>query len=143
LPAAQHALARRVIQIPFFVGGRVGVIPAYQIIQTIVGKGGRGTAAASRGTGGHIAPAIVAGPVGLRLAARCRAGGASGIETGQLMGLAAVAIEILVGARAIVRALPQLAQVRVDILVAVGGSAEAVGGRTSAAGTVAGPLLIS
>ena len=140
LRTAQHTLTRRVIQIPFFVSGRVGVIPAYQIIQAIVGKGGRGTAAAGRGTGGHVAPAIVAGAIGLRLAARRRAGGAWGVETGQLMRLIAVAVEILVRARAIVRALPQLAQVHVDILVAVGGSAEAVGGRTSATGAVAGSL---
>jgi len=57
------------------------------------------------------------------------------------MGLAAVAVEVLVRARAIVRALPQLAQVRVDILVAVGDVTEAVGRRASSTGAVAGPLL--
>jgi hypothetical protein len=35
------------------------------------------------------------------------------------MGLAAVAVEVLIGASAVVRALPQLAQVRVGVLVAV------------------------
>jgi hypothetical protein len=59
------------------------------------------------------------------------------------MRLIAVAIEILVRARAVVGTLPELAQMRVDVLVAVGGSVEAVGRRASATGTVAGPLLIS
>ncbi len=56
------------------------------------------------------------------------------------MGLAAVAVEILVGAVAVVRALPQLAQVGRDVLVAVGGVTEAVGGGASAAGAIAGSL---
>jgi hypothetical protein len=56
------------------------------------------------------------------------------------MGLAAVAVEILVGTSAVVRALPELAQMRVDILVAVGGVTEAVGGGASAAGAIAGSL---
>jgi hypothetical protein len=109
----------------------------------IVGERGCRAATATGDARGDIAPAIVAGPVGLRFTAGGRAGGAGRIETGQLMGLAAVAVEVLVGASAIVGTLPELTQVRVDILVAVGGSAEAVGGRTRATGTVAGPLLIS
>ncbi len=107
------------------------------MVLPIVGKGGGGATAAGRGARGHVAPAVVAGPVGLRLASDRRASRACGIETGQLMGLAAVAVEVLVGASAVVGALPQLAQVRVGIGIAVTGSAvEAVGGvaATGAAG---------
>jgi hypothetical protein len=56
------------------------------------------------------------------------------------MGLAAVAVEVLVGAVAVVRALPELAQMGGDILVAVSGVIEAVRGRASATGAVAGSL---
>ncbi len=114
---AQDTLTGSIIQLPFFVGGGVGVVPTHQVIQTIVGKGGGGAAAAARGARGHVTPVVVAGSVGLRLAARGRAGGANGIEAAQLMGLAAVAVEILVGAVAVVRALPELAQMRVGIQV--------------------------
>lgn len=56
------------------------------------------------------------------------------------MGLARVAVEVLVGAVAVVGTLPELAQVRVDVLVAVGGITEAVGGGARATGAGAGSL---
>jgi hypothetical protein len=57
------------------------------------------------------------------------------------MGLTAVAVEVLVGASAIVGTLPELAQMGGDVLVAVDGSVEAVGRRASSTDAVAGSLL--
>jgi hypothetical protein len=64
----------------------------------IVGERGCRAATAAGDARGDIAPAIVAGGVALCLAAGGRAGGAGRIEAGQLMGLTAVAVEVLVGA---------------------------------------------
>jgi hypothetical protein len=73
----------------------------------IVGERGCRAATAAGDARGDIAPAIVAGAIGLRLTTGGRAGRTSGIETGQLMGLATVAGEVLVGASAIVRPCPR------------------------------------
>lgn len=90
------------------------------MIQEIIGECRGGTAV---GAAGDIAPTIVTAGVGLpRLV---RAGGTTGVETGQLVGLA-VAVEILLlRPTATERPLPQLIQVRVDIAVVVTGSAQA------------------
>ena len=94
------------------------------MIQAVIGQGGRRASRPGGGARGEVAPTIVLGSIGLRLAAGGRAGGAGRVEPGELVGLAAVTIQV--GPCAIVGALPQLAQVCVDVAVAVAGSGQAV-----------------
>ncbi len=85
---------------------------------------------------GDVAPGIVTTAV--RSGTLVGAGGAQAVETGQLVGMTAVAIEILVlRATATERTLPQLAQVRVDIAAAVTGPIQAIAERAAAACAVA------
>ncbi len=128
LGAAQDALSRRVLHVPLFIVAVVVVVPAHQMVKSIIVQAG-GSAACSRCRArGDIAPAIVAGGVGLGLAAGGRARRPRWIEADQLMGLTRVAVEVLVGTTTIVGALPELAQVGVDVLVAVGGSTNVLEG---------------
>lgn len=100
------------------------------MIEAVIVQAGCGAARTRCSARGDVAPAIVAGSVGLRFATGCGASGSGGIEAGQLVRLARVAGEILVGTRAVVGTLPQLAQVGVDILIAVRSPTERVGGRS-------------
>ncbi len=105
------------------------------MILPIIGQGGRRASRAGGGARGEVAPAIVLGSIGLRLAAGGRAGGAGLVEPGELVGLAAVTVEVLVGPCAVVGTLPQLAQVRVDVAVAVAGPGQAVARPTATGAT--------
>ncbi len=92
------------------------------MIQQVVGERGGGAAV---GAAGDVAPAIVAAR--LDSAAKVGAGGAKGVEAGQLVRLAVAVEVLLLGAAAAQRTLPELAQVGVDVAVAVAGSAQSVG----------------
>jgi hypothetical protein len=84
--------------------------------QIIRERGGGATVAAA----GDVAPLVVAAAEDLP--ARVGTGGADAVEPLELVRMAAVTVEIAVlRAAAIDRSLPQLAQVRVDKAVAIGG----------------------
>ncbi len=88
------------------------------MILPIVAEAGGGAPGTGGGARAHVAPAIVAGSIGWRLATGGRAGGACGVQARQLVGLAAVAVEILVGSRVIaIRADPQLPQMGIRVAV--------------------------
>src|SRR5258708_25772744 len=127
----QQALAAPVVHIPLLIG--CTRIPLSELVEVVVGeRAGR----PAEGAAGHIAKAVVAAAVALP--GLIGAGGTGGIQPGQLVWMAAVAVEILVlGAAPGQGALPQLAQVRVDKAVTVAGPAEPTGQRATAAGAVA------
>ncbi len=84
---------------------------------------------------GHIAPGVVA--TAIDLPALGGAGGAGPIEAGQLVGLTAATVKVLLlGAAPVEWPLPQLAQVRIDVRIAVGGPRQAVA-RPTATGAIA------
>jgi len=89
------------------------------VIQQVIGEGRGGT---TRGTAGDVASAIVAAAVDLPCFVRT--GGTGTVETGELVWLAVTVEVLLLAASAPQGALPQLAQVRVDIAVGVAGSAQ-------------------
>src|SRR5260370_4970765 len=126
-----QALAAPVVHIPLLIG--CTRIPLSELVEVVVGESaGR----AAEGAAGHIAKAVVAAAVAL--SGLIGAGGTGGIQPGQLVWMAAVAVEILVlGAAPGQGALPQLAQVRVDKAVTVAGPGEPTGQRATAAGAVA------
>ncbi|HEY6284270.1 MAG TPA: hypothetical protein VIX20_01290 [Ktedonobacteraceae bacterium] len=106
------------------------------MIQQVVGEG-RGGAAV--GATGDVAPTVVATCIDLPCFAG--AGGTGAVEAGQFVWLA-IAVEILLlRTSAIERPLPQLAQVGIDVRVAVAGPAQAVGEGCRATGAVACPWL--
>ncbi len=133
--AAQHALSTGIVEVLLLVISAGG--PLRQVVQDVVGEragGGVGGAA------GHVAKAIVAadaviGGLGAVVGAGGPAGG--GIEPDELMGVAGAIQVLLLRTAARQRALPQLAQVGVDIAVAVAGPGKAAGERAAATGAVA------
>ncbi len=132
--AAQHTRARGVVNIEVFVGG--ASVPTDEVIQQVIGERGRG---ATGGAAGDVAPAIVAARVDS--SAQIRAGGAQRVEAGELVRLAVAVEVLLLGAAAAQRALPELAQVRVNIAIVVTGSTQGIGERGRATGAVACPGL--
>ncbi len=114
---AQGAVAAQVVGVPF-LAVRSGV-PLHELIELVVGE--RGCAAVVRPTG-HVAEGIIAAAVdrAAEIATRC----AQGIETGQLVRVVVIAVEILVAACAVEWSLPELAQVRVGIAAAVARTTE-------------------
>ncbi len=111
----QHAITCDIVEVPFLIG--CPRIPLGELVEVVVGeRAGR----AAEGAADHIAKGIVA--AGIALPGLIGAGGTGGIQSGQLVWMAAVAVKILVlGAATCQRALPQLTQVRVDVGVAVAG----------------------
>ena len=132
----QDAVARGIVHVPFLVGGGLRVVPAHQVIQPIIAEGiGEQGAAVGDRAAGDIAPGVVA--TAIDLPALGGAGGAGAIEAGQLVGLTAATVEVLLlGAAPVERPLPQLAQVRVDVRIAVAGPRQAVA-RSTATGAIA------
>src|SRR5260370_1673196 len=132
--AAQHALAVGVGAILLLVGGVGG--PLGEVVQDVVGEG---VGCALGRAAGDVAKAIVAADaVAGGLGAVVRAGGPAlgGIESDELMGVAGAIQVLLLGAAPVERALPQLAQVRVDVRIAVAGPRQAVA-RPTATGAIA------
>jgi len=123
--AAQDALACGIVHVPL-LAGRPG-IPLGKVVEVVVGQRGCRPLV---GAAGDVAQGIVAAAVDRP--ALIGAGCADRIEPAQLVGLA-VTVEVLVlRAAAGERALPQLAQVGVDIAVAVAASSESTGKRATA-----------
>jgi len=101
------------------------------MVKQIVGeRRGRAVGGAPR----LVAPGIIAGPVHLPVLAAARA--AAGKQARQVMRLTATA-EILIAAHAVEWPLPELAQVGVDVAIAVARPRDAVGQRAAATGAVA------
>ena len=122
--AAQHAIARGIVDVEFLIGRTD--IPLGQVIEQVIGERGGGAAV---GAAGDVAPAIVA--AGVDGSAQAGAGGPARIKAGQLVGLAAATVEVLVlGAARVEGSLPQLAQVGIDEAVAVGRDIRGVAGCT-------------
>ncbi len=106
------------------------------MIQAIIGQGiVEQAGAVDDRAAGHIAPGVVATAIDLpRLGG---AGGAGAIEARQLVRLTAATVEVLLlGAAPVEWPLPQLAQVRVDVRIAVAGPRQAVA-RPTATGAIA------
>ncbi len=117
--AAQHALSTGIVEVLLLVSGACG--PLRQVIQQVVGERGGG---AVGGAAGHVAKAVVAadaviGGLGAVVGAGRPAGG--GIEPKELMRVAGAIEVLLLRAAALQWSLPQLAQVRVDVRIAVAG----------------------
>jgi hypothetical protein len=107
--AAQHAVARGIVDISFLVV--TPGIPFDQLVEVVVGEDAGG---AAERADGNAAPGVAAG---IALPALARAGGPRRIQTHQLVRMAAIAVEVLVlRAAAVKRTLPQLPQVDVNIL---------------------------
>ena len=115
--AAQHAFTRGIVEIPLLLTvGRAA--PVQQVIQRIVGRTlGRATPLLA----GHVAPGVVA--AGVVDGAFTGTGGARRDlrQVAQLVRVAAVAVQVLLlGAGAVLRSLPELAQVGVGVAGGVG-----------------------
>src|SRR5260370_24649546 len=132
--AAQHALGAGIVEVLLLVAGACG--PLRQVIQDVVGEGAGGVVGHAAG---DVAKAVVAAAVAGGLGAVVGAGGPAGggIEPDELMGVAGAIQVLLLRAAARQRALPELAQVGVDVCVAVVGPGKAAGERAAAAGAVA------
>src|SRR5258706_8210612 len=90
--AAQHAVATGIVDIPFLVGG--AGVPLHHLVEVVVREGRGG---ATGGAAGDVAPMVV--DAGVALAGLVGAGrrtGSDGVDRGQLVGVSAVAVEILV-----------------------------------------------
>jgi len=134
--AAQHALSAGVVEVLLLVGGAGGALR--QVIQDVVGEGAGGAVGRAAG---HVSKAVVAADAVIGgLGAVVGAGGPArgGIEPDELMGVAGAIQVLLLRAAAGQRSLPQLAQVGVDVRVAIVGPGKAAGERAAAAGAVAG-----
>ena len=131
--AAQHALPTGIVEVLLLVGG--ACVPLRQVIQDVVGEGAGGVVGHAAG---DVAKAIVAAAVAGGLGAVVGAGGPAGggIESDKLMRIAGAIEVLLLRAAARQWALPELAQVGIDIAVAVVGPGEATGERAAATGAV-------
>ncbi len=127
----QHTVARAIVKIPLLTAA--ACIPLDQVIKRVIREGRRRPVEEAAG---DVAPGIVATGVDLSTLARAR--GSRGIEPIELMGVAALAVEILVlGAAPVEGSLPQLAQMRVGIRRAVAAPGETAAQRGTATGAVA------
>ncbi len=128
--APQHARTRGIVDVEVLV--LCAGVPTDKVIQEIIGERRGGTAG---GAAGDIAPTVVT--AGIDLPGLVGAGGTAGVEAAQLVRLAVAVEVLLLRPTATEGSLPQLAQVRVDIAVAVAGSTQAVGEGGRATGAVA------
>jgi len=125
--AAQRAVAAHVIGVPLLAS--CSRIPLHELIERVIRK--RGGAAVVRATR-DVAEGVITARVDC--AAQIAASGANRIEPGQLVRVIAIAVEILVVARAVEWSLPELAQVRVGVAAAVACAIKPTGERAGAAG---------
>lgn len=133
--ATQDPTPTAIVHVPLRLSAR-GAVPTHQQVLWVVGQRpcvARSTRCSARA---QVAPAIVAGPITLHLAARVRTIRIGWIHRGQLMGLVRVAVQVLVRPFSIERTLPQLPQVRVDVAAGVGPSQALLQG-SSATGAIA------
>lgn len=132
--ALEYTGAAGVVDVPFVVAARV---PVGQPVERVIAQRSTDAVGDARGL---VAPGVVASRVDA--AAVAGAGVSQGVDPGEPMGMAAVAVEILVGGSvAVERPLPGLTQVGVDIGGSVACSAQGVTQGLAAAGAVVGSGL--